>query len=334
MVDFTASIRLPCRILGSGSELPGRVHSTAELGARAYPERDPDQLAARTGISTRWWAGPDDSCAGVSTLALRRALRDAGLAAEALARIIFVDSIGGDARMPNTANAIAAGLGLRGSCDCIDLNNACTGFLSALDWAARAVATGLGPVAICTTELWSRALDVSQPRSYVVFGDAGTAVIVGPAGSGHAGLLASWLRNDGVLRGSVSLRHRGPIAAPEYVRFCVSNQQIGAEASDSLLTAIAQVLAEASMSIDEVDWVLPHQPNGRMFADIIARLGVDPARTIPIVDELGSVGAASLPLSLDRLRRSNRLRPGQTVLLAAVGAGIGYGAALYREADT
>jgi 3-oxoacyl-[acyl-carrier-protein] synthase-3 len=329
-IHDTSTMSLACRILGTGSELPGRLHSTIELATRAYPEREPEQLVARTGIRTRWWADPADTRASVSAIALRRALDDAGLDAHALARIIFVDSIGGDERMPNTANAIAATLGLRGSCDCVDLNNACTGFLSALDWAARSVATGLGPVAICTTELWSQALDVSQPRSYAVFGDAGTAVILG-RGTGHSGLLGSWLRNDGVLRGSVNLRHRGRVDAPEFVRFCVSNQQIGDEASAALLSAIAAVLDATKLTIDEVDWVLPHQPNGRMLDDIIGRLGVAPERTVPIVEEVGSVGAASIPLSLDRLRRSARVRPGDIILFAAVGAGIGYGAALYRE---
>jgi 3-oxoacyl-[acyl-carrier-protein] synthase-3 len=324
-------VQIPCQILGTGSELPGRLHSTLELAAQAFPERDGAQLVARTGIRTRWWADATHTRASVSAIALRRALVDAGLDAAALARIIFVDSIGGDERMPNTANAIAAALDLRGSCDCVDLNNACTGFLSALDWAARSIATGLGPVAICTTELWSQALDVSQPRSYAVFGDAGTAVILG-GGTRQSGLLGTWLRNDGVLRGSVSLRHRGRLDAPEFVRFCVSNQQIGDEASSALLTAIAAVLDATELKIDEIDWVLPHQPNGRMLDDIIGRLGVAPERTVPIVEEVGSVGAASIPLSLDRLRRSARLRPGDTILFAAVGAGIGYGAAVYREA--
>ena len=325
---------LECRIAGTGSVLPGRPVSTLEVARAAFPAREPEDLVARTGITTRWWADPSDTRASVSAVALEAALADAGLPATALARIVFVDSIGGDARMPNTANAIAAAIGLRGSCDCVDLNNACTGFLSALDWAARSVATGLGPVAIVTTELWSQALDPSQPRSYAVFGDAGTAVILAPAATGSgAGLLACHTRNDAALRGSVSLAHRGRVGEPEFVRFGASNRQIASEASEAILSAIAEVVARAELELGAIDWILPHQPNGRMLDDIVAALGVDPARTVPLVAEVGSVGAASIPLSLDRLRRSGRLRPGQRVLFAAVGAGIGYGAALYQELE-
>jgi len=75
--------------------------------------------------------------------------------------------------------------------------------LSALDIAARSVATGLYPIGVVVSELWSRHLDPRDPRSYVVFGDAGAAVVLGP-GRGGEGLRASWLRNDGRLRGSVT----------------------------------------------------------------------------------------------------------------------------------
>ncbi|MEM7159779.1 MAG: ketoacyl-ACP synthase III [Myxococcota bacterium] len=323
---------LGTHILGSGSVLPGRLVPTSEVCAKAYPHRTPQQLEERTGIASRWWAHPGTTRAEVSAQALDKALAQAKLPAGKLERIIYVDSTGGDRRLPATSNAVAEALGLEGSCDCIDLNNACVGFLSAMDWAARCTATGLGPVAVVTTELWSHVIDPSERRTYAVFGDASVATIFGPA-RGNSGVVASWLRNDGRLQGSVSCRHAGSTCVPEFVRFQVSGSQIGEEATDAIVRSMHEVLDRAAITFDEVRWVLPHQPNGRMLTTILERIGLDPSRTLPLVREVGSVGAASVPLALDRLIERGDLNAGDLVLLSAVGAGIGFGSILYRAGE-
>lgn len=320
---------IPARILGTGSVLPGRAVPTEEVSALAYPDRNPAELIERTGIRTRWWADPGTTHASLAAEAMRLALADAGLAAGDLVRLIQLNCTGGDTLLPATANAVGDALDLHGSCDCIDLNNACTGFLSALDLAARSVATGLHPVGIVVSELWSRHLDVADPRSFVIFGDAAAAIVVGPGGPDE-GLRSSWLRNDGRLRGSVTLAHSGLTGKREIVHFGVSNQQIGREATDAVLTSARTALSLAELTMDDIDWVLPHQPNGRML-DVLAReLGIPEGKQLRVVDEIGSVGAASIPVSLDRLWRSGRVRPGQRVLMVAVGSGISYGALVYQ----
>ncbi|PRP97712.1 3-oxoacyl-[acyl-carrier-protein] synthase 3 [Enhygromyxa salina] len=325
----TAEPLIPVRVLGTSSVLPGRAVTTAEVCERAYPGRDPAELVARTGIETRWWADPETTHASLAAEAMRVALDRAGMDATQLLRLIQVNCTGGDMLLPATANAVGDALGLRGSCDCIDLNNACTGFLSALDIGARSVATGLHPVGIVVSELWSRHLDPSDPRSYVVFGDAAAALVLGP-GRGREGLRASWLRNDGRLRGSVTLAHAGLTHQPEIVRFGVSNKQITQEATSAILTSARTALDLAGVTMSEVDWVLPHQPNGRMFDMLARELDIPAHKLLRVVGEIGSVGAASIPVSLDRLWRSGKVQPGQLVLLVAVGSGISYGAMIYE----
>lgn len=336
----TASL-IPVRILGTGSVLPGRMVTTAEVCERAYPGRDPADLVARTGIQTRYWADEGTTHASLAADAMRRALASAGMQASDLVRLIQVNCTGGDTLLPATANAVGDALGLHGSCDCIDLNNACTGFLSAFDLAARSVATGLHPVGVVVSELWSRHLDPSDPRSYVVFGDAGAAVVLGPGRANahphaHAnahvneGLRSSWLRNDGRLRGSVTLAHAGLTHEPEIVRFGVSNKQITQEATAAILQSARTALTLAGVTMDDIAWVLPHQPNGRMFDMLAAELGIPAHKQLRVVGEIGSVGAASIPLSLDRLWRSGKLREGDLLLMVAVGSGISYGAMVYQ----
>lgn len=322
---------IPVRILGTAGALPGRAVPTSEVCEAGWPGRDPGELIERTGIHTRHWADADTTHAALAAETLARALEAARLPADRLERLIFVDCTGGDRLLPATANAVAAALGLRGSCDCLDLNNSCTGFLSAFDLAARCVATGMGPVGIVVTELWSRHLSVEDRRTWAVFGDAAAAAVVGPGRPGE-GLLSSFLRNDGALRGSVTLAHAGLTKQPEHVRFGVSNKQLGQEATDAVLLSAKEALARAELDLDEVEWVLVHQPNGRLYRGIVEALGVGEERLVTVVGEIGSVGAASLPYSLDRLLRSGRVRPGHRILMLAVGSGISFGGLLYRVA--
>jgi 3-oxoacyl-[acyl-carrier-protein] synthase III len=294
---------LPVRIAGTASFQPGPAYRTAELAERVTPRRDPADAVARTGITSRHFAAPESRAVDLGGEALRAALASAALRPDALRRLIFVSSVGGDQIAPANANLIAAGLGLSGSCDCFDLNNACMGFLTALDLGARSVATGVGPVAIVVVELLSRYTTPEDPRPYLVLADAVAAVV---------------------------LVNAGLTGRRETFRFAGSNQQIHEHALAAIRRSADAVLTEAGIGLDAIDWVLPHQPNGSMLAAIMRELALDPARVVQLVDVVGSVGAASIATSLDRLLRGGRARPGDQVLMVGVGAGISYGAALLR----
>lgn len=322
---------IPVRILGTGSVLEGRRVGTAELVRRAMPGRDPAEVERRIGISHRHWVERGTSAASLGARALRQALEAAGCAAEALARIIFVSSTGGDTLIPATVHAVARELGLDDSCDGFDLNNACTGFLSAYDLAARSVATGVGPVAVVVAETFSRYLPPEKPRPYLVMGDAAAAVVLGEGRPGE-GLLASYLRNNASLRDRVIMRHPGWTGEPPFLQFDATYDEITDSALHAILKSCRAATGAAGVPLGEVEWFLPHQPNGRMLEGILTHLEVRPERTLSVVEEIGSVGAASVPVSLDRLARSGRLRPGDRLLMAAVGAGTGYGALLHRVA--
>jgi len=319
---------IAARILATASLLPGEARSTASLVA-ALPGRDAADIERKTGIRARHWITPGERAADLGAAVLRDALARAGLDATALRRVIFVTSTGGDALIPANANAVCEALGVDGTCDAFDLNNACMGFLSAFDLAARSVATGVGPCAVVVVETLSPFLSPDDPRPYLVLADAAAAVILGTAGAGE-GVLASHLRNRGSLRGSVTLRHPGLSAPPARIEFTASHDELTSLANEALRASADHVLREAGVSLDDVTWVVPHQPNGRMLDKIAAHLGVAPAKIVPVVADIGSVGAASIPVSLDRLFRTRDVRPGDTILLVGVGAGMAYGAALYR----
>jgi len=321
---------IPARILGTAVVLPGRPIPNEEV-ARAVPRIDPAWIASRTGIHTRHWAEPGASVGALAAEALRGALADAGLAAEDLRRVIFVTSTGGEHLIPTMASDVIDALGLHGSCDGLDLNNTCVGFLTALDLSARHAATGLAPVGVVVAEPFSRAITPADPRPFVIFGDAYAAAVIGPGRPGE-GLLGASFGSDRALGSVAWMPRTGASGPPELITFQASNREMGELAVATLVRTARDVLERAGTSIHDVDWVLPHQPNGHMLQRIVEALEVPADRVVPVVGEIGSVGAASVAVSLDRLRRTREVRPGARILMLSVGAGVAYGALLYQVA--
>ncbi|MCP3105015.1 ketoacyl-ACP synthase III [Myxococcus sp. K15C18031901] len=318
---------IPVRILGTASFQPGPAVTTAELCERVG--RDAAEVTRKTGIHTRHFAPPGMTSAEVAARTLGDALEAAGLEAKALRRIFCVTSMGGDVTTPATANRVAAALGLSGSCDAMDLGNACMGFLSAFDLAARSVATGLGPVGVVSVELLSRTTTPEDPRPYLVLGDASAAAVLGTARPGE-GVLGVALGNDGSMPTDVVLENPHATGRLERMRFLTPSREMTRVALGALTRAAHTVLGEAGLTMRDVEWVVTHQPNGSMLEAVLQALEVPPERGVRVVDTVGSVGSASLPTSLDRLLRTRPVKPGDRILMVGVGAGVAHGAVLYR----
>jgi 3-oxoacyl-[acyl-carrier-protein] synthase III len=203
------------------------------------------------------------------------------------------------------------------------------GFLSAFDVAARSVATGSGPVAIVASEMGSRYITPEDPRPFLVCADAAAAAILAPARDGD-GVLGAWLRNDGTIRGEVGLDHPGLTGRRETIRFGAPNAAFSEIAVRVARRAVDAVVEEAGVALDAIEWIVPHQPNGSLLASILEALALDPGRVVPIVHDVGSVGAASIPIGLDRLLRTRPVRAGDRILMLGIGAGAAYGAILYQ----
>jgi 3-oxoacyl-(acyl-carrier-protein) synthase III len=320
---------IPVHLSGTSSYLPGCAVTTAELAQRLKPAGDAAKLEARSGIVSRHFAPADATWTGLAAYTLKLALDHAEIQATALQRIIFVTSSGGDVLVPANANAIAVALGLSGTCDCFDLNNSCMGFLTAFDLSARAIATGFGATGIVAVELGSRYITPEDPRPYVVFGDGAAAAILSPSHNGE-GVLGSWLRNDGSIGGDVTLAHPGVTGVNEKVHFNSTNRNMMIRAIDLVRQGAREVLSQAGMKMSDIDWILPHQPNGVLLRAVMQALSLAPERVIPIVDHAGSLASVSIAMSLDRLMRGGRAKDGDTVLMIGVGAGVSAGAVLLR----
>ncbi|MFT4624133.1 MAG: 3-oxoacyl-[acyl-carrier-protein] synthase-3 [Myxococcota bacterium] len=294
----------------------------------AMPERDPGRMTERLGIRERRWAAPGTLPSELAADALRVALDDAGLQPSDLRHVIFATSTGGDHRTPATVNAVLARLGLHNTVGGFDIGNACTGYLSALDVAARLVATGVSPVGVVAAEVLSTFLDPSEPRPYVVFADAAGAAILGSSKT-DCGLEASDFGNDGRRLRAVYLAN-APFDSPHALSFGNRASEILKFAVDDLQLSVDAVLEQVGITLSDVDWIVTHQPNGLMLDAILAHFQVPEDRLVRVVDTLGSVAAASAAVGLDRLLRERPVKSGDRVLIMAVGGGASRGALLVR----
>lgn len=321
--------RVPVRVRGLARLLPGAPIETRPLVEASMPGRDAAELARRIGIRTRHFAGPDESVAEVGARVLAAALADAGLSARELRRVILVNSHAGDHPIPATINALLHRLEVDDVVGGFDLNNACTGFVSGFDAAARMVATGEGPVAVVAVELLSRFIGPSQPRSYVVLGDAAAAVVLDSDASTGA-LLGADFGNDGRKLHSVTLAHPGLTGKDERIVFGAPGPDFFQYAVSGLTTSVRAVLERAGLTPADVPhWAL-HQPNGELLDAFLQAFDLRESQTVRIVETAGSVGAASAALTFCRLLDRPDVRDGDLLMLAAVGAGASRGAVLWR----
>jgi 3-oxoacyl-[acyl-carrier-protein] synthase III len=116
----------------------------------------------------------------------------------------------------------------------------------------------------------------------------------------------------------------------ERIEFIASREDIFQIAMNALSSATHTVLKEAGVALSEIQWVLPHQPNGALLDAIVNALGLDRARLVPMVRDVGSVASVAIPYSLDLLLRTRDVRPGDRILMVGVGAGVSQGALLYQ----
>lgn len=322
-------MRLPCRILGTGSHLPGPPVDNAAVAAESGGRFAPEWVQQWTGIRLRHHAGEGDSVASMASAAARQALSEAQVRPEQLSRIILATSTGGDRPGPATAAVVQDTLGAR--CAAFDIGSGCHGFLTGLDLAARMVDEG--PVLLIAAELLSRhLLNRQDRRTWPLFGDGAAAVVIGAA-QGAGGLLASLHEGHGEFARSLFVPGADDpeVVEGQYIRFDAHGRRFREVVGSLVPAGVTRALAQAGLEAAQIEHVVPHQPNALWTVDLCRAMGLDPQRVPMVVDRTGNVPAAMVPLGLDALWRSpRRPKSGEHVLSFSVGAGLGLGVTILR----
>ena len=314
-------------LLGVGSHLPERVVTNAELAARV--DTSDEWIVARTGISERHIAADGEKTSDLALVAAHKALEAAGRTADDV-DLIIVATTTPDLTFPATAARVQAALGVtKGAA--FDLQAVCSGFIFALSTADNALARGQAECALVIgAETFSRIVDWEDRGTCVLFGDgAGAVVLEAQERDDDKGVISAFLRTDGRMHDLLYV-DGGPSQTGTTGKVRMVGNAVFRNAVEHISGAMLEACARAGVTLDEVDWFVPHQANQRILDGVARKLGIDVAKVISTVALHGNTSAASVPLALDVAVRDGRIKPGHLVLMEALGGGLTWGAALVR----
>jgi len=319
------------RVLGTGSALPRRVVTNAELAETV--DTSDEWIVARTGIRQRHIASADETTSTLATAAARAALADAGVEASSIGLIVLATATP-DNTFPATATKVQAALGCQGGI-AFDVAAVCSGFLYALATADSLLRTGMAKRALVIgAETFSRILDWEDRTTCVLFGDGAGAVVLeapsGEAGGKDApGILGTKLHADGDQHDLLYV-DGGPSTTQTVGHVRMRGPEVFRHAVVNLADVLKEVLEDTGLTPDDLDWVVPHQANARILDATARKLGIAPEKVVVTVQDHANTSAASVPLALDVARKDGRIKAGDLVMLEAMGGGFTWGASLIR----
>ncbi|MEO3824301.1 ketoacyl-ACP synthase III [Actinomadura sp. B10D3] len=317
-------------IRGTGAHLPRECVASAELSRALGLE--PSWIERRTGIARRHVAAPGEAASDLAAAAADRALRAAGLDAAGIG-LLVVGTSTPDVIAPSTACRVQTALGARNAA-AFDISAACSGFVFGLQTAIGWLATqrGSAPYALVVgVEVYSRFLNRADRATAALFGDGAAAAVVGPAPAPY-GIGPITLGSDGSGAEDVLIPAGGSRlpASPETLAALGHTIHMDGRAVRDFITAIfprlvAEATDDAGIKPADLALVVPHQPNPRLVASLAPDAGLEPRQLAIVGQDVGNIGAASIPFALDRAVRTSRIGPGDLVLLAGFGAGLTWG---------
>jgi len=315
-------------LIGTGSALPARRVSNAELAETV--DTSDEWIVERTGIRFRHIASPDETTGTLGADAARAALGAAGKRAEEIDLIVLATATP-DQTFPATATKVQAMLGID-DCVAFDVGAVCSGFLYAVQVVDSLIRTESANCALVIgSETFSRILDWEDRATCVLFGDgAGAVVLEGQdvAGDGP-GILTTKLHADG-RHNELLYVDGGPSTTGTVGKVRMKGREVFRHAVTNLASVMNESLGAIGLTAADVDWVVPHQANARILDATARKLGLPAGKVVVTVDQHANTSAASVPLALDVATRDGRIKPGQIVVLEAMGGGFTWGAAVLR----
>jgi 3-oxoacyl-[acyl-carrier-protein] synthase III len=316
-------------LLGVGAYLPERILTNEELSRRV--DTSDEWIVERTGIRQRHIAADGEKTSDLSIAASLAALKDASREAKDI-DLIIVATATPDLTFPATAARVQASLGAHHGV-AFDLQAVCSGFVFALATADNFLARGQAKRALVIgAETFSRIVDWDDRGTCVLFGDGAGAVVLeaqDEAVAGERGIISTYLRSDGRMHDLLYV-DGGPSQTQSVGKVRMIGNAVFRHAVEHISGAMLEACARAGVSIEVVDWFVPHQANQRILDGVARRLGVPVEKVVSTVAMHGNTSAASVPLALEAAVRDGRIKKGDLVLMEALGGGLTWGAALVR----
>lgn len=325
---------LRARITGTGSAVPAKILTNQDL--EKLVETNDEWITSRTGIKERRIAAEGEYTSTFATLAARRALDMAGVAAADI-DLIILGTISADFPFPSTACIVQHELGALNAA-AFDMAAACSGFIYGLSIADAYIRSGMAKkILVIGAEVLTRVVDFTDRNTCILFGDGAGAAVIEPC-EGDRGVLSTHIFANGTHWGllfqpGVGTRH--PIDDPKtheerlyYLR--MEGNEVFKHAVRAMEDAATAALAANSVTADQVTLLIPHQANRRIIEATGKRIGIPEERVYVNLHKYGNTSAASIPIALDEAHREGRMKEGDLILLDAFGGGFTYGSALLK----
>ena len=310
------------KLLGTGRHVPSRCLTNDDL-SRMVDTSD-QWIRERTGIVTRYLCGEGEGNTSSALAAAKTAMERAGVGPEDIG-VCVAATFTADHATPSLACELHQLLGFAETTPAFDVNAACTGFLHALETARCLLAAGRlrAPCALVVgSEALSRITDFTDRSTCVLFGDGAAAAVIRLTDDApYACVLGA--RGDAQI-----LRSGGAGAADRFIH--MDGPAVFRFAVDAVPRCIGAVLAQAGMTLEEVDHVICHQANSRIIDYVVRKLKAPPEKFYKNMDRYGNTSAASIPIALDELLEKGLAREGQIALCVGFGAGLTWGGALLK----
>jgi 3-oxoacyl-[acyl-carrier-protein] synthase-3 len=317
-------------VTGVGAYLPDNIVTNDQLAETV--DTSDAWIVERTGIRQRHMVADDQPVSDLAFRAAQQALERAGKTA-ADVDLIIVATTTPDMTFPATATIVQRKLGAPVGI-AFDVQAVCSGFVYALSVADGFVARGHAKCALVIgAEAMTRLMDWTDRGTCVLFGDGAGAVVLEPReGQGTTadqGVLGFALRADGTKQELLYV-DGGPSTTGTVGKLRMLGNQVFKHAVINISEAIHAAAEVANVTIPEVDWFIPHQANQRILAGVAHRVGIDEDKVISTVALHANTSAASIPLAFAQGIADGRIKPGQLLLLEAMGGGLTWGACVLR----
>jgi 3-oxoacyl-[acyl-carrier-protein] synthase III len=327
-------VRVRAKISSVGTYVPPRLLTNADL--EKMVETNDKWIVERTGIRERHLVDRGVATSDLAVGAAKCCLAKRGVDASEV-EVIIVATVTPDMMFPATACLVQDKLGAKGAWG-FDLSAACSGFPYALQVGAKLVESGMHKkVLVIGADVMSSIIDYTDRATCVIFGDGAGAVLLEPCGDGEVGLIDYWHEVDGSgavalnMPGGGSLNPTTPETVAKKMHYVHQDgQAVYKFAVRKMAEATETVLKRNGVEGKDLGCFIPHQANKRIIESTAHRLGMPEDRVIINIDRYGNTTAATIPLAMKTALDDGRLKKGDLVLLASVGAGFTIGATLLR----
>ncbi|MCI0383286.1 ketoacyl-ACP synthase III [Streptomyces sp. CNQ085] len=314
------------RILGVGGYRPTRVVPNEEI--LKHIDSSDEWIRSRSGITTRHWAGPEETVAEMTLAAAGKAIADAGVTPEQIGAVV-ISTVSHFKQTPSIATEIAHRLGT-GKAAAFDISAACAGFGYGLTIAKGLVVEGSAEhVLVVGVERLSDLTDLTDRTTAFLFGDGAGAVVVGPSEEPAIGPAVWGSEGDkaDVIAQTVPWDEYREGTVEKFPALRQEGQTVFRWAVFEMAKVAQQALEAAGITADDLDVFIPHQANMRIIDSMVKTLKLPEHVTVARdVETTGNTSAASIPLAMERLLATGQARSGDTALVIGFGAGLVYAA--------